>query len=74
MAKRRKSAIPGLSFSWKRAAGITSTKRKFSRAMGIPMSKRGRQAKVGRIMTGGGCVLPILIFLSLLVSALFILL
>lgn len=39
---------PGLTFSWKRALGITSAKRKISRATGIPLSKQGRQAKIGR--------------------------
>lgn len=39
---------PGLSFSWKRALGITSLKRKVSRATGIPTSRSGRRAKVGR--------------------------
>lgn len=40
---------PGLSFSWKRAFGVTSLKRKVSRATGIPTSRSGRRAKVGRI-------------------------
>lgn len=48
MAKRRKSVIPGLSFSWKRALGITSIKRSISRATGIPMSKSGRRQKFGK--------------------------
>lgn len=40
---------PGLSFSWKRALGVTSVKRKISRATGIPTSRSGRRAKFGRI-------------------------
>lgn len=32
-------------FSWKRALGITSAKRKISRATGIPLSKSGRKRK-----------------------------
>lgn len=60
MAKRKKSIIPGLSFSYKRAFGITKMKRKISRATGIPMSKQGRRNKAARIMTGGGCLLPIM--------------
>ena len=40
---------PGLSFSWKRALGVTSFKRKVSRATGIPTSRSGRRAKFGRI-------------------------
>lgn len=41
--------IPGLSFSWKRALGITKVKRKIAKATGIPMSKAGRQRKFGKI-------------------------
>lgn len=48
MARRKKSVIPGLSFSWKRALGITSAKRKISKATGIPLTKQGRRAKLGR--------------------------
>lgn len=45
----RKKGIPGLSFSWKRALGITSAKRKIAKATGIPTTKQGRRAKVGRL-------------------------
>jgi hypothetical protein len=41
---------PGLTFSWKRALGITAAKRKFVRATGIPTSRSGRRAKLGRIL------------------------
>ena len=44
-----KKGIPGLSFSWKRALGITSAKRKIAKATGIPTTKQGRRAKVGRL-------------------------
>lgn len=40
--------IPGLSFSWKRAFGITKVKQKISRETGIPMSKSGLERKIGR--------------------------
>ena len=40
---------PGLTFSWKRALGVTSAKRKLSRATGIPTTRSGRRAKLGRI-------------------------
>lgn len=46
----RKSAIPGLSFSWKRALGITAAKRKIAKATGIPTTKSGRRNKVGRML------------------------
>ena len=49
MARRKKSFIPGLSFSWKRAFGISKAKRKISKATGIPTSKSGRQRKLGSI-------------------------
>lgn len=39
--------IPGLSFSWKRAVGITAAKQKISRKTGIPMSKAGLERKIG---------------------------
>lgn len=48
MAKK-KSIIPGLSFSWKRALGITKAKRKIAKATGIPTTRSGRRAKVGKI-------------------------
>jgi len=50
MAKRKGSntGIPGLSFSWKRAVGVTVAKRKISKATGIPTTKSGRQRKVGK--------------------------
>ena len=49
MAKK-KSLIPGLSFSWKRALGVTSAKQKVARATGIPTTKSGRQKKVGKLL------------------------
>ena len=45
----KKKGIPGLSFSWKRALGITSAKRKIAKATGIPTTKQGRRANVGRL-------------------------
>lgn len=71
MAKR-KSGIPGLSFSWRKALGVTKAKRKIARYTGIPTTKSGRRAKVGRMLTSG-CLLPcvaallvILLFVSIL--------
>ena len=48
-------------FSWKRAVGVTRAKQRIARTTGIPLTKSGRQRKVGRMVTGGGCLLPILI-------------
>ena len=48
-------------FSWKRATGVTRAKQRVSRATGVPLTKSGRQRKVGRMVTGGGCLLPLLL-------------
>ena len=42
--------IPGLSFSLKRAVGITTAKQKISRSTGIPLTKGGLERKIGRIV------------------------
>lgn len=42
--------IPGLSFSWKRAVGVTQAKQQISRKTGIPMSKQGLERKVGNMI------------------------
>lgn len=47
---KNKSFIPGLSFSWKRALGITQAKQKISRKTGIPMSKAGIERKIGSLI------------------------
>lgn len=39
--------IPGLSFSLKRAVGITKVKQNIARATGIPMTKQGMERKIG---------------------------
>lgn len=49
MAKK-KSAIPGLSFSLNRALGITKAKRKVAKATGIPTTKSGRRNKLGKML------------------------
>lgn len=48
MAKKKR--IPGLSFSPKRALGISNAKRKIAKATGIPTTKQGRQAKLGKLL------------------------
>ena len=40
--------IPGLSFSLKRAVGISAAKQKIARKTGIPLTKGGLERKVGR--------------------------
>lgn len=39
--------IPGLSFSWKRAIGITKVKQKIAKTTGIPTTKQGLERKIG---------------------------
>ena len=46
---KKKFKIPGLTFSWKRALGITSLKRNIAKSTGIPTSKAGRQRKIGKL-------------------------
>jgi hypothetical protein len=38
----------GFSFSWKRAFGISGAKGRVSRKIGIPLTRSGRQRKLGR--------------------------
>lgn len=45
--------IPGLSFSWKRALGITQAKQKLARETGIPTSKQGLERKIGKTILNG---------------------
>ena len=40
---------PGLSFSWRRAFGVSGLLGRFARTTGIPTSESGRQRKVGRL-------------------------
>lgn len=40
--------IPGLSFSLKRAVGITAAKQKLARKTGIPTTRGGLERKIGR--------------------------
>ena len=48
MARRKtNTGIPGLSFSWKRALGITQVKQHISRKTGIPTTKAGMERKIG---------------------------
>jgi hypothetical protein len=56
-------------FSWKRFIGISQVKSNISRKTGIPLTRSGRNQKVGRIVTKGCLGL----FLALLVPLLSIL-
>ena len=50
MARKKSFSIPGLSFSWKRALGITQTKQKIARETGIPTTKAGLERKIGKMI------------------------
>ena len=45
--------IPGLSFSLKRAVGISGLKTKIARATGIPTTKQGLERKIGGAILKG---------------------
>lgn len=61
MAKRRRKGIPGVSFSPKRALGVSSAKRKISKYTGVPLTRAGRQRKVGKMM---GCAIPMILMIA----------
>jgi hypothetical protein len=61
----RKKGIPGVSVSWKRATGLSAAKSKLSRATGVPLTRAGRQRKVGKAM---GCSVA-LVFRGVAASA-----
>ena len=42
--------IPGLTFSWKRALGVTQAKQQIARKTGIPTSQAGLERKVGKMI------------------------
>lgn len=48
--KSNGTGIPGLSFSWKRALGITQAKQNFARQTSVPTSKAGIERKIGKII------------------------
>lgn len=48
--KSNGTGIPGLSFSWKRALGITQAKQNFARQTGVPTSKAGVELKIGKMI------------------------
>ena len=63
MARRKSNTgIPGLSFSWRRALGVSQAQAKLSRQIGIPLSRSGRQRALGRSL---GCSWVLLIPLGL---------
>lgn len=58
---------PGLSFSFKRAIGLTAARQRFSRRIGIPTTRSGIERKIGRTVLGGtGCLIPLAIGLLII--------
>lgn len=47
---KKSTSIPGLSFSIKRALGITQAKQNIARETGVPMSKGGLERKIGNFI------------------------
>lgn len=61
----------GFSFSWKRALGISGAKAKLSRKIGVPLSRSGRERKLGRMVTkGAGCMVSVAVVLVALAFSL----
>lgn len=54
MTRRRRGLPPGFSFSLSRATGLSEAKRKLSKEAGVPITRSGRQRKLGAAM--GCCV------------------
>lgn len=46
-------------FSWKRLLGVSAAKSRISRRIGIPLTRSGRQRKLGAAMGCTALVLPI---------------
>lgn len=42
--------IPGLTFSWKRALGLTQARKELARKTGIPTTKAGLERKLGKLI------------------------
>ena len=58
--------IPGVSFSWRRAIGLSSLEGKISRETGIPLTRSGRERKLGHIFMHliGWMFLALLVFVA----------
>jgi hypothetical protein len=42
----------GFSFSWRRATGLSAASSRVSRAIGVPLTRSGRERKAGRFVSG----------------------
>jgi hypothetical protein len=52
-------------FSWKRAIGISAAKARLSRRIGIPLTRSGRQRKLGKLVSGGGCLVVLAVMIAI---------
>ena len=59
-------------FSWKRFIGVSAAKSRISRSIGIPLTKSGRQRKIGRMVTGGGCMVVLVIGAAIPLAIIFL--
>ncbi|GAB2482406.1 hypothetical protein [Algoriphagus taiwanensis] len=57
-------------FSWKRLSGISGAKANVSRKIGIPLTKSGRDQKIGRAVSKG-CMGSLTIFLISITTLIF---
>jgi hypothetical protein len=55
-------------FSWKRAVGISAAKARLSRRIGIPLTRSGRQRKLGKLVSGGGCLFAVALMVAIPVT------
>lgn len=60
--------IPGLSFSWKRAVGLSGARQRLARETGIPTTRSGMERKIGRLATKG-CLVVISIWGAMAILA-----
>jgi ATPase subunit of ABC transporter with duplicated ATPase domains len=63
---KKKGRKFGLSWSWKRAIGLSAAKSKLSKEIGIPLTRSGRQRKLGRMM---GCCITLVVLLGVVATA-----
>ena len=47
---RKNAGIPGLSFSWKRAVGVSGVRQRVARKTGIPTTKSGLERRIGSLI------------------------
>ena len=58
----------GVSFSWRRAVGLSAAKARISRTIGIPLTRAGRERKMGHLVMG--CLGKIVLLIVLIVVVL----